>query len=255
MFATAPRFVPGCFSSSTLLGAMKRKLTLSARTTSSLVASPLFKATARPEISPTMVQARCFSFSFAGPKVLDDILKKDLVDDKSATEISDMWYSYHEGKENVHGIVLGGKAAAPLLERAATSPFFIQPIFRDDGYFMLVSQFMEPSHFIMAYLEDYKMDPAGAQPLLTFSVFDDYANDKDLMLVRADVLNKGINDEEGLKVVKSMLDQYVNDEEYLTVKAFNSKPDSFDIDDFIAQKNIQWKGDGADSSKTIDVES
>ena len=119
---------------------------------------------------------------------------------------------------------------------------------------MLVSQFMEPAHFIMAYLEDYKMDPASAQPLLTFSVFDDYANEKDLTLVRADILNKGINDEEGLKVVKSMLDHYVNDEEYITVKAFNSKPDTFDIDDFIAQQNSKWK-EGGDSNKTIDIES
>jgi hypothetical protein len=199
-------------------------------------------------------QTRCFSFSFAGPKTLDNILKTDLVEGKTATEISDMWYSYHEGKENVHGIVLDGKAAEPLLSRAAESPFFIQPIFRDDGYFMLLSQFMGPAHFIMAYLEDYKMDPAGAQPLLTFSVFDDYAKDKDLTLVRADILNQGINDEEGLKVVKSMVEHYVNDDEYATVKGFNSKPDTFDIDDFIAQQNTKWKQDN-DSNKTIDIES
>jgi hypothetical protein len=43
--------------------------------------------------------ARCFSgFSFAGPKTLEEILKKDLVGDKSATEVADLWYSYHESK-------------------------------------------------------------------------------------------------------------------------------------------------------------
>eukprot|EP00978_Attheya_sp_CCMP212_P011957 scaffold29670_cov55-Attheya_sp.AAC.10 len=46
-------------------------------------------------------------------------------------------------------------------------------VFRDGGFFMLVTQFQELSHFIMAYLEDYKFDPARAQPLLTFSVLDD----------------------------------------------------------------------------------
>jgi hypothetical protein len=192
-----------------------------------------------------------------GPKRLDDIVKKELLVNKSATEISDLWYTYHEGKENVHGIILDGQLAQPLLERAATSPFFIQPIFREDGYFMLVSQFMEPSHFIMAYLQDYKMDPAGAQPLLTFSVFDDFAKDtgKNLTLVRADILNRGINDDEGLRVVKAMLDHYSKDDEYVLVKAFNSKPDTFDSDDFIAQQNNKWKQDAASGigSTTVDA--
>jgi ATP11 protein len=211
-----------------------------------------------PLLSSSSLSFRHLSFSFVGPKTLDDILKKEMVQDKTATEISDIWYTYHEGKENVHGIILEGDVGKPLLERAASSPFFIQPIFREDGYFMLVSQFMEPSHFLLAYLEDYKMDPASAQPLLTFSVFVDYADPpKSLTLVRADILNRGINDEEGLKVVRAMLDHYVKDDEYALVKAFNVKPDSFDIDDFIAQQNAKWKQDAAAgaSSKTVDVES
>ena len=42
--------------------------------------------------------ARHLSFSFAGPKKLDDVLKKELVQDKSGTELADIWYTYHEGK-------------------------------------------------------------------------------------------------------------------------------------------------------------
>ena len=41
---------------------------------------------------------RCFSFNFAGPRKLDEILKKELVEDKSTTEIADLWYTYHESK-------------------------------------------------------------------------------------------------------------------------------------------------------------
>eukprot|EP00533_Pseudo-nitzschia_delicatissima_P006192 CAMPEP_0116099498 /NCGR_PEP_ID=MMETSP0327-20121206/11794_1 /TAXON_ID=44447 /ORGANISM="Pseudo-nitzschia delicatissima, Strain B596" /LENGTH=213 /DNA_ID=CAMNT_0003591367 /DNA_START=228 /DNA_END=869 /DNA_ORIENTATION=- len=189
---------------------------------------------------------RYFSFSFASPKKLDDILKKELVQDKTKTEISDLWYSFHEGKENVIGLVLDGKEAKSLIPRAVLSPFYIQPIFRDDGHFMLVSQFFEPSHFIMAYLEDYKMDPAAAQPLMSFSVFEDYSDDKDLTLVRADILNRGLDEGEGLKVVNSMLANYMNDDQYLNVRAFNSKPDSFDLETYVAQQSEQWKTDTAD---------
>lgn len=103
----------------------------------------------------------------------------------------------------------------------------------------------------MAYLEDFKMDPSRAQPLLTFSVFDDYTESKDITLVRADVLNKGIADDEGLKIVQSMLDGYKNDEEYMVVNAFNKKPETFDLDDFIARQNKKWR----DGKEAEDVES
>ena len=151
--------------------------------------------------------------------------------------------SNQQQQEGVIGLVLSGKEAAPIIPRAVLSPFFIQPIFREDGHFMLVSQFFEPSHFIMAYLEDYKMDPAAAQPLLQFSVFDDYAESKDLTLIRADVLNRGIDEGEGLKVVNSMLANYKDDDRYLNVRAFNSMPDSFDLEAYIADQSEQWKAD------------
>jgi len=213
-----------------------------------LVGCSIFK---RRQLSPSVssVTDRCFSFSFAGPKKLDDILKKELVDDKSRSEVSDMWYSYHEDKDDVIGLVLNGKDSKALIPRAVLSPFYIQPIFRDDGHFMLVSQFFEPSHFIMAYLEDYQMDPAAAQPLLSFSIFDDYAENKDLTLVRVDVLNRGIDEAEGMKVVKAMLANYKNDDEYLSVRAFNTKPESFDLEDYIAQQSTKWNA-GNDESTT-----
>lgn len=129
------------------------------------------------------------------------------------------------------------------------SPFFVQPVFRDDGYFMMVSQFMEPSHFLMAYLEDFKMDPARAQPLLTFSVFDDYAEDKGITLVRADIMNRGIEEDEGLKIVNSMLDGYTKDEEYMVVKAFNKNPATFDLDDFVSRQGEKWR----EGTPTVDT--
>ena len=44
------------------------------------------------------------------------------------------------------------------------------------------------------------MDSASATPLVTFSVFNDYAETKDVTLVRCDVLNKGISSDEATGV-------------------------------------------------------
>jgi hypothetical protein len=48
-------------------------------------------------------------------------------------------------------------------------------------------------------------DPSRAQPLLTVSVFDDLADSKDLALVRCDIINQGIEEDEGYKVREEWL--------------------------------------------------
>jgi ATP synthase mitochondrial F1 complex assembly factor 1 len=111
---------------------------------------------------------------------------------------------------------------------------------------MMISQFQGPTHFLMAYLEDYKMDPHSATPLLTFSVFDDYADDKDLALIRGDILNKNLEINEARKVIQSVLDNYRLEEGFTTVKVFNEKPSAFDIDDYISRMNKQWKQDSGE---------
>jgi ATP synthase mitochondrial F1 complex assembly factor 1 len=108
---------------------------------------------------------------------------------------------------------------------------------------MLVSQFQAPAHFILAYLEDYKMDPHAATPLLTFSIFTDYADTKDLSLVRCDILNKNIKKFEGQKVVESLLDSYSKEEHYGVVVNFNERPGNFDVDGHINRMNDRWKSD------------
>mmetsp|Transcript_26650 Transcript_26650/g.37555 ORF Transcript_26650/g.37555 Transcript_26650/m.37555 type:complete len:215 (+) Transcript_26650:114-758(+) len=184
--------------------------------------------------------SRSFSFSFAGPRKLEEIVKLDLLEGKTAEEVTEIWKSYHDTKENVHGFVVEGKEGKSILSRAAQCPFFIQPIFREDGFFMLVSQFQKPNHFLMAYLEDYKMDPSAANPLLTFSVFDDLSEKLDISLVRCDIINKGIQEEEGAKVTEHLVDLYRNDDEFTAVHAFNKAPHTFDYDDHISRQNQKW---------------
>ena len=61
---------------------------------------------------------RSLSFSFAGPRKLDDIIKKELVDDKDTDELSAIWNQYHEGKEGVVGLQIKGQEGIKVLSRA-----------------------------------------------------------------------------------------------------------------------------------------
>lgn len=63
--------------------------------------------------------ARCMSgFSFAGPRKLNEIMKTELLEDKTKSEISDIWLAFHEEKERVHGTIVSGKEGKLILERA-----------------------------------------------------------------------------------------------------------------------------------------
>lgn len=97
---------------------------------------------------------RGFSFSFVGPRSLNDILKTELLADKNASEVSEIWISYHEPKvsgavvvydiswhesvfvlsrmsgglidlnlyypwqKNVHGLILKGEEGKSVIARA-----------------------------------------------------------------------------------------------------------------------------------------
>lgn len=58
------------------------------------------------------------SFTFAGPRNLDDIVKKELLENKTSDEIADIWYTYHETKAEAHGLVLTGDHGKSVLSRA-----------------------------------------------------------------------------------------------------------------------------------------
>ena len=73
----------------------------------------------QPLKSSTTQRVRTMSgFSFAGAKNLEDILKLDLIEDKSKAEVSDIWLTYHEERERVHGDILSGKDGLKILDRA-----------------------------------------------------------------------------------------------------------------------------------------
>ena len=45
-------------------------------------------------------------------------MKIDLIESKTKAEVSDIWLTYHEEKERVHGDILNGKDGLDILDRA-----------------------------------------------------------------------------------------------------------------------------------------
>lgn len=44
------------------------------------------------------VSKRSFTFSYNGPRKLDDLMKTEAIEGKTSIELADIWYTYHEEK-------------------------------------------------------------------------------------------------------------------------------------------------------------
>ena len=201
-------------SRSSIIKAATSSTTNSPRHSKILFATTMFMSTIQHRHQHI---TRRTNFTYAGPRKLSEIMKLSLLNDMSPSEIADIWQTYHDDKEQVHGLSVDSVKGRSILARAAQCPFFIHPLFRDAGHFMLLSQYQSPNYFLFAYLEDYRSDPINAKPLLTISIFNDMAETKGVTLVRCDIIDRGIHENEGLRICKYLLNDYAQDTEFKIV--------------------------------------
>ncbi len=114
----------------------------------------------------------------------------------------------------------------------ACSPYFVFPVRKGDGkFFTLICQFQD-KHAIFTYLEDYKRDPARAEPYLAVTFFDDFMSRKGLVLVRGD-FSYHLNKQDAARLLRLLHHFYVVDPRH--VETFNKDPRSFDFTRFLAE--------------------
>ena len=109
---------------------------------------------------------------------------------------------------------------------------FVFPVERSDGNFVMLSQVQE-KHCILTMLDEYRLNPANAQPWLALTFYDDLAEDKDVVLVRGDVLIPQLTLEEGKRLWGNVRHFYLNETDQ--VDKFNNDPNEFNIDSHLAR--------------------
>jgi hypothetical protein len=125
-----------------------------------------------------------------------------------------------------------------LKQRGANCPFFIHPIARDTGYFVMLSQYQDKS-FLLTYLEDFKKNPAAAQPYLTITIYDELQHTKDLVLVRSDICALAtLNKQDSDQLTRTIVSSYIDDAMYNNVFTFNKAPNEFNFDDYVKQLQV-----------------
>lgn len=127
-------------------------------------------------------------FSYPGPRALGQIVKLELLQSEEREQIQHIWEQFHADKDDAVAATLPSGAFQTLQARAAAAPFFVFPVYRQDGFFNMLCQFQQTC-FLVTYLEAFKENPTGAPPCLAVSLYDELIEHKEVGLVRGDVIN------------------------------------------------------------------
>uniref|UniRef100_A0AAV1UR83 ATP synthase mitochondrial F1 complex assembly factor 1 n=1 Tax=Peronospora matthiolae TaxID=2874970 RepID=A0AAV1UR83_9STRA len=167
-------------------------------------------------------------FSYPGARSLDQLVKLELLKSEPPCEIRRIWKTFHADKRDAVATTLEASEFHHLTARAEAAPYLILPVYRRAGYFNMLSQFQQ-SCFLVTYLEAFKANASTAPPCVAISLYDHLLKDKDLTLIRADVINM-LDRNESQLLMQQLLASYQHDEIYDHVDKFNNKPDAFDFE-------------------------
>jgi ATP synthase mitochondrial F1 complex assembly factor 1 len=93
---------------------------------------------------------------------------------------------------------------------------------------------MQTPHIIFTGLEDYKARGTQASPYLTVTYNTEFAEIKDTMFVRGDVVFPSkLNDEEAKWLLETDQSFYLNDSQYKLVERFNKQTRKFEFKDVL----------------------
>jgi ATP synthase F1 complex assembly factor 1 len=127
-------------------------------------------------------------FSYPGPRALGQIVKLELMQSEEREQIQHIWEQFHADKDDAVAATLSSDVFQTLQARATAAPFFVFPVYRQDGFFNMLCQFQQTC-FLVTYLEAFKENPTGAPPCLAVSLYDELLENKEVGLVRGDVIN------------------------------------------------------------------
>ncbi|KAM6550491.1 hypothetical protein CsatB_000299 [Cannabis sativa] len=171
-------------------------------------------------------------FSPLERKPLDSIMDTSRAKDRSAEEIASIWDDYHLGRGHI-GASMKAKLYHLLEQRAANCRYFVIPVWRGSGYTTMFVQVQMP-HIIFTGLEDYKARGTQAAPYFTITYYKEFAETKDLVLIRGDVVfTSKLSDSEAEWLLETTQSFYLNDTRYKLVERFNKDTREFEFKDVL----------------------
>lgn len=165
-------------------------------------------------------------------KGLNSVMKVELLEDKTAEEITKIWNQYHSTKDCVFA-VLKTNEFQNLKEKSKECPVFVFPIPRDDGFEFILCQF-DRNDVYFTPLAMFQVVRENAPPCLTLTHYTELNDSKGIVLMTGQYDEKILNEKSALSLVQLMSIFYGKDSKfYSLVKQFNYEPETFKYQDVI----------------------
>lgn len=172
--------------------------------------------------------------SYTKSKVLDDILKVDLIMDKPIDDIKLIWTDYHKNKNAVSAIIPVATYDL-IMERSNLYPIFLLPLPRNQGYEFIVCQFAANEvHFTP--LISYQTHKENAPECLSIVYYGDIRKEKNIVLMRGEYNKEIINSLEAQCLANELQLYYgeENDKRTKLLERFTNHPEEFKHMDLVA---------------------
>lgn len=166
------------------------------------------------------------------PKPLNSIIDLDRAQNYPQEELVSIWDDYHLGRGHI-GASMKATLYSLMEQRAATCRYFVIPLWKGSGYTSMFIQVQMP-YILFTGLEDYKARGTQASPFLTVTHYTEFADSKDIVLIRGDVVfTSKLSDLEAKWLMETAQSFYLNDTRYKLVERFNKETHEFEFKDVL----------------------
>lgn len=176
------------------------------------------------------------------PKHLNELMKLEQLEGKSAEEVEAIWSEYHEKEAHRVASVMSASEWSLFSSSAKQSPLFVLPIKKPGGgYLSLLSQAQLPL-ILLTTVDEYRTQTVNAPAHLTITVYDELKESNGLVLLRGDIINdKTISKTEGRLLMELLRAFYGSEGDYKDKSGpyvFNHSPSSFSFSDLLSKLKI-----------------
>lgn len=163
-----------------------------------------------------------------------DIRRAEL---QSPEDLAEIWDDFHLGRGHI-GASMKASLYHLFMQRAADCRYFVMPLRKGSGYTSMFAQVQIP-HMIFTGLEDYKAKGTEATPYFTVSYYTEFAETKDLVLIRGDIVFASkLTDTEAKWLLETTQSFYLNDNRYKLIERFNKQTLDFEFKDVLQALDI-----------------
>ncbi|XP_071698876.1 uncharacterized protein [Rutidosis leptorrhynchoides] len=171
-------------------------------------------------------------FSPLKHKPLESLIDVERAKFQPPEDLATIWDDFHIGRGHI-GASMKTKLYHLLEHRAAACRHFVIPVWKGSGYTTMFVQVQMP-HILFTGLEDYKARGTQAAPYFTVSHYTEFAETKDLILIRGDIVfTSKLTDSEAKCLLETAQSFYLNDTRYKLVERFNRKTSEFEFKDVL----------------------